>query len=298
MTDAGDGPRVVAAGRGASWWAAGFSLFTASFWTWIGIMVIYIIITVLISAVPYVGSVGHWLLSPVFMGGLMLGCRALDRGEPLRVAHLFEGFQGTHFVPLMIIGAVNIAITLGIAALAVVGVAGSLKLADLATIGGAGDPFDALTRSLGDAGGASLLMSLLVLVFIAVFAMLNWFAPALVALQGTTAVDAMKRSFVACLRNWVPFLVYGLIAVGVLVAAVLAFGAIALALGAGALFGGGNGGNAGNWIAMAAVLFVLFLLALAVVALFVGPVVFGSTYAGYKDTLARDDPAAVNPAYR
>ena len=297
MTDAGDGPRVVAAGRGASWWAAGFSLFTASFWTWIGIMVIYIIITVLISAVPYVGSVGHWLLSPVFMGGLMLGCRALDRGEPLRVAHLFEGFQGTHFVPLMIIGAVNIAITLGIAALAVVGVAGSLKLADLATIGSGGDPFDALTRSLGDAGGASLLMSLLVLVFIAVFAMLNWFAPALVALQGTTAVDAMKRSFVACLRNWVPFLVYGLIAVGVLVAAVLAFGAIALALGAGTLFGGGAG-STGSWIAMAAVLFVLFLLALAVVALFVGPVVFGSTYAGYKDTLARDDTAAVNPAYR
>jgi uncharacterized membrane protein len=141
-------------------------------------------------------------------------------------------------------------------------------------------------------------MSLLVLVFVAVFAMLNWFAPALVALQGTNAVDAMKRSFVACLRNWVPFLVYGLIAVGVLVAAVLAFGAIVLALGAGALFGGGNAGNAGSWIAMAAVLFVLFLLALAVVALFVGPVVFGSTYAGYRDTLARDDPAAVNPAYR
>ncbi len=296
MTDAGDGPRVVAAGRGAGWWADGFSLFKASFWTWIGIMVIYIIITVLISAVPYVGSVGHWLLSPVFMGGLMLGCRALDRGEPLRVAHLFEGFQGAHFVPLMIIGAVNIGITLGIAALAVVGVMGSLKLADLASIGAAGDPFDVLTRALGEAGGASLLMTLLVLVFVAAFAMLNWFAPALVALQGAQAVDAMKRSFVACMRNWVPFLVYGLIAIGVVIAAVLAFGAIALALGAGALLGGGNASNAGGWIAMAAVLFVLFLLALAVVALFVGPVVFGSTYAGYKDTLARTDGA--DPAFR
>ena len=51
------------------------------------------------------------------MGGLMMGCRALDRGEPLRVSHLFEGFQGAHFVPLMIIGAVNIALVLGLMAL-------------------------------------------------------------------------------------------------------------------------------------------------------------------------------------
>jgi len=298
MADAGDEPRVVAAGRGAGWWTEGLSLFTSSFWTWIGIMVIYIIITVLIGAVPYVGTVGHWLLSPVFMGGLMLRCRALDRGEPLRVAHLFEGFQGTHFVPLMIIGAVNIAITLGIAALAVVGVMGSLKLADLAHIGSASDPFDALIGSASEVGGTSLLMSLLVLVFIAVFAMLNWFAPALVALQGANAIDAMKRSFVSCLRNWVPFLVYGLIAICVLVAAVMAFVGVALLFGAGALFGGASADSAGAWIAMAAILFVLFLLALAVVALFVGPVVFGSTYAGFKDTLARADPAPANPAYR
>lgn len=298
MTNASDGPRVVAAGRGAGWWAEGVSLFTSSFWTWIGIMVIYIIITMLISLVPYVGSVGHWLLTPVFMGGLMLGCRALDRGEPLRVAHLFEGFQGAHFVPLMIIGAVNIAITLGIAALVVAGVAGSVKLADLANIGSANDPFDALVGSASEIGGTGLLMSVLVLVVVAAFAMLNWFAPALVALQGTNAVDAMKRSFVSCLRNWVPFLVYGLIAIGVLIAAVVAFGAIAVVFGAGALFGGDHAGSAGSWVAMAAVMFVLFMLAVAIVALFVGPVVFGSTYAGYKDTLAAEGAAPADPAHR
>ncbi|MFO1316262.1 MAG: BPSS1780 family membrane protein [Burkholderiales bacterium] len=295
MTNAGDEPRVVAAGRGAGWWADGLSLFRSGFWTWLGIMVIYLIITMLISMVPYVGSIGHWLLTPVFMGGLMLGCRALERGEPLRVAHLFEGFQGAHFVPLMIIGAVNIAITLGIGTLAVVGVAGSLKIADLASIGSARDPLDALMGSASGLGGTGLLVSLLILVIATVFAMLNWFAPALVALQGANAVDAMKRSFVSCLRNWVPFLVYGLIAIGVMIAAAVAFGGIALAFGAGALF---SGGNSGSWIAMAAVLFVLFMLAVAVVALFVGPIVFGSTYAGYKDTLADDGVAPADPAFR
>ena len=100
-------PRVVEAGRGAAWWAEGWRMFTSSVGTWIGIMIIYVVISALISAVPFVGTVGHWLLTPVFIGGVMLGCQALERGEPLRVAHLFDGFQGPHFVPLMIIGAFN-----------------------------------------------------------------------------------------------------------------------------------------------------------------------------------------------
>ena len=287
-------PQVVDAGRGAAWWGEGFRLFTSSFWTWIGIMLIYIIISMVINLVPYVGSLGHWLLTPVFMGGLMMGCAALDRGEPLRVAHLFEGFQGAHFVPLMIIGAVNIALTLAIGAIAAVGVMGSMKLADMSRLGADGDPLGALLGSAQSITGTGLLMTLVILVIATVFAMLNWFAPAVVALRGATAVDGMKASFLSCLRNWAPFLVYGVIAIGVVVAAVLVFGGIAFMLGAGAFLKG----NSGNWLAAAAVFLVMFLFAIAVVALVVGPVVFGSTYAGYKDTLARDDAPLDNPAYR
>src|SRR5260221_3436609 len=97
-------PRVVEAGRGASWWSGGWRVFASSVGTWIGIMIVYIIISVVIGVIPYVGDVGHWLLTPVFMGGLMLGCQEVERGGSLRVSHLFEGFQGTNFVPLMIIG--------------------------------------------------------------------------------------------------------------------------------------------------------------------------------------------------
>ena len=44
--------------------------------------------------------------------------------------------------------------------------------------------------------GDRVLASCLVLVIVAVFAMLNWFAPALVALRGVAAMEAMKLSFV------------------------------------------------------------------------------------------------------
>jgi hypothetical protein len=287
-------PQVVDAGRGAAWWGEGFRLFASSFWTWIGIMVIYLVISVVINEIPYVGTLGHWLLTPVFVGGLMIGCAALDRGEPLRVAHLFEGFQGAHFVPLMIIGAVNIALTLAMGAIAAVGVLGSIKLADMGRLGAGGDPLGALLGSAQSITGTGLLMTLVVLLIASVFAMLNWFAPALVALRGATAVDAMKASFLSCLRNWVPFLVYGLIAIAAIVAAIVVFGGLAFMLGAGAFLHE----NSGNWLAAAVVFFGMLLFAVAVVALVVGPVVFGSTYAGYKDTLSHADAPLDNPAYR
>lgn len=294
MANVIDEPRVVEAGRGVAWWGEGWRIFASNFWTWIGIMIVYIIIVVLVSLIPFVGSFGQWLLTPVFMGGLMLGCQAIDRGEPLRVAHLFEGFQGAHFVPLMIIGAVNIAITLVLTALAVAGVAGSFSLIGMMQGGAMSDPMGALNGMARMFTGTGILLALIALVIVAIFAMLNWFAPALVALEGATAVQAMKLSFSSCLRNWVPFLVYGLIGIAVFCAAALLMFGVMLLFGAGAILGGGGSSMLGALLGLA----FLFMIVMAIVALVVGPIVFGSTYAGYKDTLAVDEEAPVNPAYR
>lgn len=284
-------PRVVEAGRGAAWWAGGFRLFAARIGTWIGIMLIYFLISALISAVPYVGTVGHWLLTPVFMGGIMMGCDSIERDGTLRVSHLFEGFQGAHFVPLMIIGAVNMALALAIIAITAAGVFGGMKMADMSSMGTLSDPFSAFSGSLRAITGTGMLAALLILVIVSAFAMLNWFAPALVVLRAAPALEAMKLSFFACLRNWVPFLVYGLIAIGVAVAAVVAMGLVAATVGVSAM-GGGNA-NMGAFVG----LFVLLIVLALIMALVAGPIVFGSTYAGYKDTLAEDD-TALNPAYQ
>lgn len=287
-------PRVVEAGRGASWWSGGYRIFASGVGAWIGIMIIYFIISIVISVIPYVGDVGHWLLTPVFMGGLMIGCQQIERGESLRVAHLFEGFQGTNFVPLMIIGAVNIAIALAIAALAYASILGGMKVADMRAFSG-GDPFGAFLGSARAITGTSILVTLLILVIVAVFAMLNWFAPALVALRGATAIEAMKLSFMSCLRNWLPFLVYGLIAIVAGIAVALAMGAIGLVFGAGALMGvGGTAGGIGALLGLAIVMIALVLI----LALIVGPIVYGSIYESYKDTLGADDTALGNPAYQ
>jgi hypothetical protein len=287
-------PRVVAFERGGSWWATGWRVLVADFWTWIGIMIIYLVLSGILMLIPIVGGAGHWLLTPVFMGGMMTACRAATRNEPVRAAHLFAGFQGEPFVPLLIIGVVNIALTFGIAVIVAVGIIGSmhlLNLSDLENMDDASQWLDALTESAMAVGITGLLTTLGALVLAAVFTMLNWFAPALVILQGATAVEAMKKSFIACWRNWLPFLYYGLIAVGAIIALFVFFTALAFAFGASAYLGG----KAGGWSAVVGMVF-LFGAIVALFALIIGPVTLGSIYGGYVDTLDAGDAATSPPA--
>lgn len=285
-------PRVVDAGRGFGWWGEGFRIFRSSIGMWIGVFFVYLILSALIGAVPFVGSIGHSLLTPVFIGGLMVGCRALDRGEPLRMSHLFEGFQGAHFVQLLIVGAINIALVVGLMLVAGAGVFGTARLQDL---GSMSDPFRAFEAPLAALGGGlGLLVLLLVVVVVTAFAMLNWFAPALVVLRGVPAFQAMKLSFASCLRNWLPFLVYGLVVVIVGIALLLAVVGIAFVLGAGALARGDIGSGVGAFIGF----FIALMVAGFVFALVMGPVAIGSVYAGFEDTLDDDDATVTNPAYR
>jgi len=294
MNDMIGEPRVVEAGRGVAWWSGGWRIFRSSVWTWIGIMIIYILVMALINLVPYVGGLGSVLLTPVFIGGFMLGCDAIERGQPLRVAHMFEGFQGAHFVPLMIIGAVNIGMTVGIALIMTAGVLGSVKIADMARIGAGGDPFEALSGTAQAMTGTGMLMAVIAIVIGGVFTMMNWFAPALVALRGATAIEAMKLSFLGSLRNWVPFLVYGLIGLAVFIACAVVFFFAAAMLGGGALLTG----DPFTMVATAMLVFAVAAVVAGVVGLFVGPVVLGSIHASYKDTFATSDSELGNPAYR
>jgi len=64
-----------------------------------------------------------------------------------------------------------------------------------------------------------LMMALSVPVLMAV-----WFAPALVALHERGPLEAMKESFQACLKNAVPFLVYGVVGLVLAIVASIPFG--------------------------------------------------------------------------
>jgi uncharacterized membrane protein len=230
-----EGGRKLPAGRGWSWFAAAWGLFKASPLIWIVNFVLFAVIMIAVQLVPIAGGIIGILIAPVLGAGLMLGARAVDRGDDLEVGHLFAGFRqrtGT----LVKVGVLYLLGTL-VMVLAMVLVMG---VGVLGALGG----------QAGAVVGAGLLLGVLVALALSVpLMMAYWFAPALVVFNGLGAVQAMKTSFSACLKNLLPFLVYGLIG---LLLAVLA--SIPIALG---------------W-------FVL------------GPVLLGSQYTSYRDIFYDD----------
>lgn len=215
-------PRAVGAGRGASWWGEAWRLFTPAVGVWLLITLILIVLNVVGAAIPVVGSVAMQVLLPVFSGGLMLGCRALDRGNPLTVGHLFAGFSQSAG-PLVILGLIST----GLAIMITLIVAGMMvALFGVAIFGMLTGATDASQTgvALGSVVVAVLLGILFFLLLLLPLIMATWFAPALVMLGGLSPGAAMKASFRGCLRNVVPFLVYGVIGIALVIVATLPFG--------------------------------------------------------------------------
>jgi uncharacterized membrane protein len=160
---------------------------------------------------PIVGQIALPLLAPVFYGGVMIGCRDLERDRRLEIAHLFVGFR-ERFGSLVLVGMISLGCTLAIGL-----VAGLVTGAGLSALPGAST--DPATVAVG-----GLLASLITLALIVPVSMAMWFAPALVVFHAQGPGEAMKNSFLACLKNIVPFLLYGVIITLLLIAASIPFG--------------------------------------------------------------------------
>ena len=187
-----EGGRGVPAGNGSSWIGAGWRMYRADAGTWVLITLILMMLSLGLSVIPFLGNFIVTLVMPVFLGGLMLACRKSANGERVLVGDLFTGFQ-TALGPLLIVGAITMALTVAAGAIA----------------GG-------LVFGLASAGGMGMGMNVVffVLVFLALIIpvqMALWFAPALVVLQQITPGQALKQSFLGCLKNIIPFLLYGVI---------------------------------------------------------------------------------------
>ncbi|HEV7476586.1 MAG TPA: BPSS1780 family membrane protein [Burkholderiales bacterium] len=191
------GGRGVAAGRGWDWIVSGWELFKKQPGIWIGLVVVALIIFVVLAIIPFIGSLAMAVLGPVFAAGVMLGCRRLSEGGELEIGHLFAGFKDK-FGTLAAVGALNLAaqVVIMIVVMLITG-------ASLFTLSGGG-------AGAGAAMGIVLVLLIMLGLMVSV-AMAVWFAFALVVLQGRGAVEALKESFSGCLKNIVPFLLYGIV---------------------------------------------------------------------------------------
>ena len=107
--------RRVPTGNGVQWLARGWQIFRSAPGTWVGISIALIVIMMVIGMIPVVNLAVN-LLGPVFIGGIIIGCRAIEEGEGLRFAHLFAGFS-TRLGGLLLVGLLYLLAVLGAAAI-------------------------------------------------------------------------------------------------------------------------------------------------------------------------------------
>ena len=194
------GGRGVPIGHGWDWIAGGWELFKKQPGIWVLLVIVYLAIFIGLSFIPFAGVLATSLLWPVFGGGTMVGCRTQEGGGSLEVGHLFAGFR-EKFGTLAAVGAIYLAIYVAVAL-----VVGLITGVDLSALFGAEPDTDADFDVM-----PFLLAMLLIAAALLPVMMALWFAPALVLFHGRGALEAMKESFLGCLKNVLPFLLYGVL---------------------------------------------------------------------------------------
>lgn len=246
--------QIVPASHGFGWLAQGWHLFRVAPLAWLLLVFAYWFLMTLISVLPVIGVVAASILVPPFAVGFMAASRAAERGGPVAVGLLFEGFRRRVDVQLTLGGIYLLSLALLLAA---------STLADggaLARWMLAGEAPDAETLSSGVLLLAVLVAGVLYLPVMMAF----WFAPVLAAWHGIGAVKALFFSLFACLMNWRAFLAYGVAAALLMLVLPLAV----LSLVATFMHGAGRGS------------IMSLVLPLVIVLL---PTLFASFYASYRD---------------
>jgi hypothetical protein len=258
--------RSVPGGHGWQWIVDAWTLTAGYRALFVGLVAALVVLAGVVDAIPLVGSLAGALLALALTAGLVIGFDALRRGEPLKLDHLFAGFDRKRpkLVALAVIFAVAnfIVATLGDV---IAGPGGVDALFDMllgVLLGGAApDPVLVRAVMLRSLLGMLVILALSIPLYMAV-----WFAIPLVTLRELDIMPAMKASFSACVKNMHPFIVWSvpplLVTIVLLVPFAVAISARSLLLGL-----------------LSALLLLLDLLLLVALT-------FASIYSSYRDVFA------------
>ena len=182
---------------------------------WIVALLIFAVFWVVAHFIPVIGPIALWLLMPAYYGGLFVAGRSIERGGEFELEHLFAGFK-TRFASLMVIG---LLLLVGIVVIVLVFMF-FVGFGILSAVIAAGNTEDLLTIVAGSAMAIAL-GALVALALMMPLMAAYWFAPALVIMHGVPPMEAMKASFSACLRNFIPFLLYSTVMLVLCVVAIV-----------------------------------------------------------------------------
>ena len=207
----------VSAKHGWHWIANGFHMFRKAPLIWVLVCFTLLLIAMTLALIPILGQFVFTLISPVFLAGIMIGCREQDQGRQLEIVHLFAAFK-TNVASLVTVGGIYL-----IGQVLIIGLVmmiGGSQMTDMLLYGKRVDESE-LIHVMDNMLTASLIALLLSIPLM----MAAWFSPLLVVFHNLQPIPAMKKSFFACLKNIIPFQLYGILLIMFSLIAFMPYGA-------------------------------------------------------------------------
>lgn len=192
--------RYVRGKQGLQWILSGFYFFRMAPLNWILLCFTYLLIGTTLGLIPLLGSFVGILTVPVFVAGIMVGCRQLDLSGKLELEYLFYGFK-KYTAPLITIGGIYLVGDILITGIFML--LGGDAVIDMWLHGKRFDETE-LPGVMDDLLSASLFSILLAIPLM----MAIWFAPMLVIFENMPPLIAIRKSFFACLKNLFAFQIY------------------------------------------------------------------------------------------
>jgi len=239
---------------GWQWVTGGFAIYRRNPPILSILVISYWFVVVFLNLFPFIGALAASAVIPGLSVGLMQAARNIERGQSASIQTLFSGFRD-NVRTLIALGVLYLVATLAVLGLSTIADGGDLLRYVLAS--------SRAERALLEEADFTL-SAMVVAIFMVPVLMAWWFAPVLVAWHRQPLGKALFFSFVACVMNWRPFLVYG---VGLLLVAVVLPGFfLGLLL-----------------IVLPVLQGFATLVVMATMGLIVAPTVFASFYVGYRD---------------
>lgn len=237
-------------GHGIAWCTSGVKLFSQQWGLFIAIGFTFVILSIVSQFIPFIGWIISSLLTILLWAGFMYCCDNLEKHGQFSFNQFFVGFN-QQTGPLLLLAAVYlvaIMLIFMIAGMFLIFTVGMDFIFGLQSSSGMPAVSDERLLLLG-VTALLIVMALMIPVLMAI-----WFAPTLIVLDQKPFWDAIKLSFLGCLRNMLPFLVYGLVllVIGVVIMLPLLV----------------------SWYWLIAVFFLYILF---------NPIIFCTIYTSYKD---------------
>lgn len=237
------------AGRGARWIADGGNLLGSAPGPLAGVAALWLLVS-LIQFVPLIGALVLILIMPLLTAGLLTAFHFVARGDRPAPLTLFEGWQNPRTRGRLLV--LGVFVLLGFLVIMLIFTAwlgAGTSADDLARLG---DSPEAMFAFLAERNLWSLIIpaggvGALILAGL-------YFGVPLVMFTGVRPLAAIVTSLRACLRNWAALLVFGLMVIGLSLAAGLVAMLIAMPL----LLAFGEG--AGGMLAQIPVLVIALIL--------------------------------------